>query len=93
MWFGILIAIDAAVALVFLYFFLVGIADGSVSSFNIVMWIAMLFGLAAILVGGLALRAHGQRAAANAVLLVLAIPGFLGGLFLLALIVLQPRWN
>ena len=93
MWFGILFAIDAAVALVFLYFFLIGIADGSVSSFNIMLWLAILAGLAAILIGAPALRAHGQRPAANALLLVLAIPGFPGGLFVLALIVLQPRWN
>src|SRR5262249_15218620 len=90
---GVLFAVDGRVALVFLYFFLVGIADGSVSSFNIVLWLAILAGLAVVLVGGPALRAHGRRAAANALLLVLAIPGFLGGLFVLALIVLQPRWN
>ncbi len=93
MWFGILFAIDAAVALVFLYFFLIGLADGSVSSFNIALWLAILAGLAAVLIGGPALGAHGHRAAAYALLLVLAIPGFLGGLFLLAVIILQPRWN
>jgi hypothetical protein len=30
---------------------------------------------------------------ANAVLLILAIPGLLFGLFLLAAIVLRPRWT
>ena len=34
----ILLAIDVAAALVAVYFFVVGIGDGSVSSFNIAIW-------------------------------------------------------
>jgi hypothetical protein len=91
--FSILFGIDLIVAAVVLYFFVVGLGDGSVSSFNITLWMAILAGIAAVLGGGWLLNARGQRGAANGVLLILALPGFLFGLFLLAAIILQPRWN
>lgn len=94
MWlFWFLLAIDAAVALVVLYFFMIGLADGSVSSFNIVLWLGLIGGVAAVLGGGWMLNAKDHRAAAKGVLAILAVPGFLFGLFVLAMIVLQPRWN
>lgn len=89
----ILLCIDALTALVVLYFFFVGLADGSVSSFNIGIWIALLGGIAAVIGLGAVLNEKGQRRAAAAVLSILALPAFLFGLFMLALIVLQPRWN
>jgi hypothetical protein len=91
--FLILLGIDLLAAAVIVYFFLIGIADGSVSSFNIGIWLAILAGTAAILGGGMVLKRSGRRAAANVILSVLALPSFLSGLFLLAVIVLQPRWN
>jgi hypothetical protein len=91
--FRILLAIDAAVALVALYFFFIGLGDGSVSSFNIGLWLALLGGIAAVLGGGWALNAKGQRRAALGVLAILALPGLLFGLFILMVLVLQPRWN
>lgn len=89
----ILLAIDAVAAAVVLYFFMIGLADGSVSSFNMGLWLALLASVAAILFGGLALNARGRRGAAMAVLALLAAPAFLFALFALGLIVLQPRWN
>ena len=89
----LLFAIDALAAAVILYFFAVGIADGSVSSFNIGLWLGILGALAVILGGGAALNAKGRRKAATALLLVLAIPAALYGLFFLLIIVFQPRWN
>ena len=87
------LGIAAAVALVALYFFVVGLADGSVSSRNMALWLGLLGGIVAVMGGGLALNANGMRGAAIAVLALLAVPGFLAGLFILALIVFQPRWN
>jgi hypothetical protein len=89
----VLLAIDVCVALVVVYFFFVGLADGSVSSFNAGLWFAILAGLAAVLGGGWALHANGRRGAAIAVLAVLAIPGLLFGLFVLALVIAQPDWK
>ena len=40
--FRLFLAIDAAAALVALYFFFIGLGDGSVSSFNIAIWLALL---------------------------------------------------
>jgi hypothetical protein len=91
--FRVFLAVDAAVAAVVLYFFVIGIADGSVSSFNAGLWAAILAGVAAVLMGGWRLNASGKRGAAVAVLAILAVPGLLFGLFVLSLIVLQPRWN
>ena len=44
---------DALIAAIFLFFFFWGLADGSVSSFNIVLWLGILAGLAGILGGSL----------------------------------------
>ena len=91
--FRTLLAVDLVVAAVCVYFFLAGLADGSVSSFNGGLWTMILAGVAAIPAGGWLLHANGHRRAALAVLAVLAVPGLIAGLFLLLVIVLQPRWN
>ena len=58
MWlFWVLLGIDGAAALVALYFFFVGLADGSVSSFNAGIWLLLLGGIGAVIGGGLALNA------------------------------------
>ena len=84
---------DALIALVFVVFFVWGLADGSVSSFNIVLWIGILAALGGVLGGSSWLRSSGHQRIANGVLLSLAIPGFLVALFFLVLIIAQPRWN
>ncbi len=89
----ILLAIDAIVAAIVVYFFVVGLGDGSISEFNIQLWVVILLALAAIIGGGVLLDGKGYRKAANGVLLVLATPGVLYGLFLLLIVITQPRWN
>jgi hypothetical protein len=91
--FWTLFGIDGAVALVVLFFFLAGLGDGSVSSFNIGLWLAILAVFAAVLGGVLLLKSNGYVTFANLLLLTLAIPGLLYGLFILSVIILQPRWN
>jgi hypothetical protein len=59
------------------FFFRWGLADGSVSSFNITLWLGMLAGLGVVLFGSLGLRNRGQTAAAVILLLVLAFPGLM----------------
>jgi hypothetical protein len=83
---------DALIALVFVVFFVWGLADGTVS-FNILLWLSTLAVLGGVLGGSSWLRNAGHRAVAYAVLLSLAIPGFLAALFFLVLIIAQPRWN
>ncbi|MCX7313562.1 MAG: osmoprotectant transporter permease [Alphaproteobacteria bacterium] len=87
------LVIDAIALLIALYFFGVGLGDGSVSSFNMGLWVMLLGGLIAIVGGGLGLNAKGQRGLALGLLAVLAVPALLAGLFMLLILILQPRWN
>lgn len=91
--FRILWGIDAVVALVVVYFFFVGIGDGSVSSFNMGLWLLILSVLAIVLGGSLWLRRKQQPVLANLLLLVVAVPGVLYGLFVLLLVVTNPHWQ
>jgi hypothetical protein len=93
MTFRILWGVDAAVALVIAYFFVAGLADGSVSSFNMGLWLTILFGAGAILLGGPLLRAAGHPRLASLVLAVLAVPGLLYGFFLAVVILTGTPWN
>jgi hypothetical protein len=94
MWFfRFLLGVDALAALVVVYFFFIGLADGSVSSFNMGLWLGILAAVAAVLGVGWTLNKKGQRAAANAVLAILAIPTLLYGLFILAVVITQPNWH
>jgi hypothetical protein len=88
-----LLGIDVLVALVVVYFFIIGLADGSVSSFNMSLWLGLLAVVAAVVGGGWILDANGKRGAAIAVLLILAVPGVLYALFILLIVIAQPRWN
>lgn len=88
-----LLGIDALAALVIFYFFVVGLADGSVSSFNGELWFALLTGVAAVIGGGWALQAKGYRRAAAAVLMILAVPAVIYALFIALIVITQPRWN
>jgi hypothetical protein len=88
-----MLAFDVLVALVFLYFFFAGVGDGSVSSFNIALWIGILAVLALVLFGGMKLNAAGRRVPALLVLAIVAIPGLIYVLFFASILVLQPRWN
>ena len=78
--------VDVVVALIFVYFFFVGLGDGSVSSFNIVLWLLILCVSAAVVGGSLALRASGRTVLAIALVTIIAVPSVLIGLFFLALL-------
>ena len=75
---GILVVI----ALIFVYFFLVGLGDGSVNSLNIVLWLVILVGWAVVVGGSLALRASGRTVLAVALVTIVAVPSLLIGLLL-----------
>ncbi|TMJ19313.1 MAG: osmoprotectant transporter permease [Alphaproteobacteria bacterium] len=87
------LVVAAIAAAVLGYFFLWGLSDGSVSSFNIGIWLALVGGAGAILGGGLYLARRGQRGAATAVLALLALPAIAFVLFFGLLILSHPRWN
>jgi hypothetical protein len=93
MMFKILWALDAVVAVIFLLFFFLGLGDGSVSSFNMGLWLALLGGLAGVLFGSARLRAAGQRGLALALLALVAFPAVMFGLFMLIVIVAKPDFR
>lgn len=74
-------------------FFIVGIGDGSVSSFNMSLWLSILALAAALLFVGHRLHSHGRTGLAIAALAILAVPGLVFGLFALTMIVNPPHWN
>jgi hypothetical protein len=92
-WFWIPWSIDALIAVVALYFFFVGLADGTVSSFNMGVWMLILFSLTVIVGGSIWLRSTGKHGIAIVLLLLLAIPGVFCGLLLLALVIARPNFN
>jgi hypothetical protein len=92
-WFWFLWAIDAVIAAVALYFFFSLTAGGRVGSFNILPWLAILAALAAVVGGSVWLRSIGQQVVAIVLLLGLAIPVALLGLFFLLLLILHPNFH
>jgi hypothetical protein len=86
-------AVNAVVAAIVVYFFFVGLADGSVSSFNIVLWLCVLAVVAGEVVGSLWLKARGRKGVAITFLWVLAAPGLLAALFVVIVLLTNPRWN
>ena len=89
----ILLGVDAFVALIFLWFFLEGLGDGTVSARNGMLWFGTLAGLATILGGGIALRRAGHVVAANLVLLLPALPALFYAGFIIIFIASGARWQ
>ena len=93
MTFWVLWSVDVLAALVVLFFFLAGIADGSVSSFNLGIWTVLLAAVAAVVCGGWWLRSNGRTGLAAVVLSVLAVPAVLYMCFVLLVITSGTSWN
>jgi hypothetical protein len=91
--FRALLGFDALIAAVAAGFFLVGLSDGSVSSFNAGIWTVLLGGLALVIGGAIALRRAAQTALSIAVLMLPAVPVFLYCVLIMMALLLQPRWN
>ena len=85
--------IDAFAAAIIWYFFLEGLGDRSVSSYNMALWLPMALIPAGVLWGGWRLKALGRPGLAKLLLWLLAAPAaLLGGwmLLLLALYSMNP---
>ena len=86
-------SVSALLAATFVVFFFIGLADGSVSSFNGLLWIATLAVVGGCVGGSWALRARGKHLPAILLAWVLAVPGLFAILMIVLMVVLQPRWN
>ena len=82
-----------ATLLVILYFFVVGLGDGSVSSRNGSLWFALLAVASASVGGGIWLHNLGHAGWAKVVLSILAIPGWIALLYILLVVTSKSRWN
>ena len=78
----VLQAIVIAVVAISLWFFFVGLGDGTIDYSNILLWMVVLAAPIAMLVISLHLLRSGQRAAAFVLLAVPAAPALLYGLYL-----------
>ena len=83
----------ALVGLVVVYFFIIGLLDQSISSFNIGLWLVILFVVGGVLLGSLWLKSADHLFAAKAVCWILAAPGLIYLLFMLFVLIGNPRWN
>jgi hypothetical protein len=93
MLFSILWIINAIVSFIIIYFFLVGLQDGSVSSRNIRIWIMLLCAAFVVLTGSIWFKSHANGRVAYALLSVFALPAFFYGIFMLVAIFGKVRWN
>ena len=91
--FWVLWGFDAVITLVVLYFFMIGLGDGTVSSDNMGLWTGILLALAAIMGGSLWLKNTDHMALAKLLLWILAVPGLLYVIFLLVVVMGKSRWN
>ena len=89
--FKILWAFDALAAMVIIYFFVVGLADGTVSSRNMALWMGIDAALAIVLLGSIWLQHNQHTALAILLLLVLALPALLFVLYML--LAINQKWN
>ena len=89
----ILLTINAVALGVILFFFMWGLSDGTVSSFNGLLWLAMLAIPSATLLGGWVQWGKGNRAFALALLALPSMPALLFGLFFLVLILAHPDFK
>ena len=79
-------AIDSLVLLAMLIFVVTGLGYGPITPGDIGLW-SFLVGLpVAVLAGGLRLKATGRPGAATALLALMAVPGFLLGGYMLAIL-------
>jgi hypothetical protein len=85
--------IDSAIAVVLLYFFVIGLIDGSVSSSNMMLWAAVLLGLGCVMGGSLWLRSANHLNLAMALLLVPAAPAVIFVSLMLVAFISGARWN
>ena len=86
-------AIAAAVTCIAVFYFFAGLISGSVSSFNAGIWALILLGTLGVTSGSWMLQKSGRPGLGALLALVLALPGLIGGLVLLLLVLTQPSWN
>mgnify|MGYP000875767037 FL=1 len=91
--FTILWYFTAIMSVVPVYFFFIGLKDGSITTRNIVLWLIILLIIAGVLIGSNWLRDHDRLSMAKWLLALAAIPGALVLLYFIVVMIGKPRWN
>ena len=91
--FWILWIFNALMSLIPIYFFFIGLADGSVDSDNMGIWMILLAVVALRMGGTYWLKTKNQIKAAKVVLIIAAIPSILAIIFMSVAIFGDVRWN
>jgi high-affinity Fe2+/Pb2+ permease len=91
--FWILWIFTASMSLIPVYFFFVGLKDGSITARNIGLWLLILLIIAGVLIGSSWLKDNDKMGWAKGLLLFSSIPGVLVLLYFLVIIIGKPRWN
>jgi hypothetical protein len=89
----VFLTVACIVAAAVVIFFVIGMADGWVSSFNAGIWLVALVVVGVVLLAGIRLARSGHHVAAIFVLAILAVPGILYVLFLILLVASGASWN
>lgn len=91
--FKILWGIDAIAAGIIVWFFITGLADGTVTYRNIKLWLFILLLAGSILWLSMLLKKQGYDKYAMLTVLIIAIPAIIYGLFVLLMASNNGRWN
>ena len=91
--FWILWIFNAVMALIPIYFFFIGLADGSVDGANMGIWVILLSVVALILGGTYWLKTKNQVLAAKVLLWITTVPCILVILYFAIAIFGNARWN
>jgi len=91
--FWILWIFNALISLVPIYFFFVGLGDGTVSSKNMGLWLIILLVVGIVLAGPFMLKAANQMSLAKILMIAAAVPGVLVVLYFIIVLTMKPNWH
>lgn len=91
--FWILWIFTAIMSLVPIYFFFIGLKDGSITSRNIILWMIILLVVAGVLMGSFWLKNHDRLGMAKGFLLLAAVPGIFVVLYFVVVLTGKAKWN
>ncbi|MBK9106153.1 MAG: osmoprotectant transporter permease [Saprospiraceae bacterium] len=91
--FTILWYFTAIMSLVPVYFFFIGLKDGSITTRNFALWLLILLIIAGVLIGSNWLRDHDRLNMAEWLLGLAAVPGLLVLLYFIVVLIGKPKWN
>lgn len=83
----------AIMSIVPVYFFFVGLKDGSITKRNFALWLLILLAVAGVLLGSDWLKDHDRLGMAKGLLALAAVPGVLMLIYFLVAIIGKPKWN